>query len=111
VQVNLSIFDQVHYMSARKRLLGNPPRQHTEQNPTDARDAGRSTEPSAIQQQNADGNEKNNGNESRHKPKMRTSQPSSRRTQAKSDTAAKSRGNRHGRKFHGARFNRTSVSM
>jgi hypothetical protein len=111
VQVNLSIFDQVHYISARKRLLGSPGRQDAEQNPTDARDASRSTEPRAIQQQNVASNEKDSGNKSRHKPKMRRSQPSSRRTQAKSDTAAKSRGNRHGRKFHGARFNRTSVSM
>jgi hypothetical protein len=111
VQVNLSIVDEVRYMTARKRLLGNPCRQYAEQNPTDARDASCSTKPCAIQQQNVGSNEKDSGNKSRHKPKMRSSQPSNRRTQAKSDTAAKSRGNRHGRKFHGARFNRTSVSM
>ena len=46
-----------------------------------------------------------------NKPKMKSSQPGNKRTQAQSDTADKSRGNRHGRKFHGARFNRTSVSM
>src|ERR1700738_1796994 len=110
VQINSAIFDETDYVRAR-RWLRNPRPQHTKQNPADARNKGSLTESHTVQQKDSDNNEESGGKKAGGKTKMRSGQPCDRRAKTESDTAGKGRGHRHGRQFHGARLNRTSVSM
>src|SRR6266403_1595254 len=111
MQINAPGVDQADDVSAWKWLTGDPGPQRAEEKPTGDRDNRGFIESKPLEKSSRDEDEETAGEKTRGKPSPRSGCPRDWLAQAESDTAGKGRGNHHGRKFHGARLKRTSVSM
>src|ERR1700732_829302 len=101
-QINSAVSDQAGNVRGGKWLLANPRTERAQKNPTHARYNGSHGKPRSVQQNKSNEHEKNTEKKAASKIKMRSGEPRNRATQAESDAASKSRGDRQGRKLHGA---------